>query len=143
MLFTAPVCALLSGQAFDPAAFMAVVPLGLVNCANIVSGLFGTGGLSVPMFIVLRRFTMVITVAIERLVYKQSHDWQVPAAIAVMIAGAITAAVTDLGFTLAGYTALLINDLFTAGNAFPRTHVPEAVKQCMQCIYRVRSCHLP
>jgi hypothetical protein len=44
MLFTGPVCAIVSGKPFDRLALLATIPLGLVNCANIVSGLMGTGG---------------------------------------------------------------------------------------------------
>lgn len=67
-----------------------------------------------PMFIVLRRFTMVLTVALEELVFHQGHDWQVFGSIGVMILGAVVAAATDLSFNFWGYSAVLLNDLFTA-----------------------------
>jgi hypothetical protein len=56
MVFAAPICAYFSGNSFDLGLLHSILPLGLVNGANIVAGLFGTGGLSVPMFIVLRRY---------------------------------------------------------------------------------------
>ena len=45
MMFTASMCAFISGKRFDLEVFRSTVPLGFVNCANIVSGLFGTGTL--------------------------------------------------------------------------------------------------
>jgi solute carrier family 35 len=68
----------------------------------------------VPMFIVLRRFTMVLTIALEHFWFRKTHDWQVVGAIGVMILGAIIAAATDLSFNFVGYLSLAINDFFTA-----------------------------
>jgi solute carrier family 35 len=114
MLFAAPVCAQISGASFDFKLFKSLIPLGLVNGANIVSGLVGTGKLSVPMFIVLRRFTMVITIIIERAYFSTSHDWQVLSSVGVMVGGALIAAATDLAFNLRGYISILSNDLLTS-----------------------------
>ena len=79
-----------------------------------MAGLFGTGDLSVPMFIVLRRFTMVITIVIERSYFSTSHDWQVLSSVGVMVGGALVAALTDLAFNLRGYISILSNDLLTS-----------------------------
>lgn len=56
----------------------------------------------------------VITMILEYLFYQQHHDWQVTASVAVMMAGALIAAVTDLSFDLFGYTSLILNDILTA-----------------------------
>ena len=79
-----------------------------------MAGLFGTGDLSVPMFIVLRRFTMVITIIIERSYFSASHDWQVLSSVGVMVGGALVAALTDLAFNFRGYISILSNDLLTS-----------------------------
>ena len=113
MLFTAPVCYSVDRPAFQWKHAVAIMPLAAVNALNVVSGLIGTGGLNVPMFIVLRRFTMVFTLAIESYCGIK-HDWQVLLAVAIMIVGAILAAATDLTFSLYGYAAVLLNDIFTA-----------------------------
>jgi solute carrier family 35 len=114
MLFAAPICAHISGSTFDVKLFKSLLPLGLVNGANIVAGLFGTGDLTVPMFIVLRRFTMVITIVIERLFFSSTHNWQVLSSVGVMISGALIAAAADLAFNLRGYVSILTNDLLTS-----------------------------
>lgn len=113
-LFAAPICAHVSGAKLDWHTVTSLLPLGLINATNIVAGLFGTGDLSVPMFIVLRRFTMVFTIILERLVCSQTHEWQVLAAVSTMISGALVAAATDLAFNLRGYIGILSNDLLTA-----------------------------
>lgn len=114
MMFAAPICAHISGSTFDFKLFKALLPLGLVNGSNIVAGLFGTGDLSVPMFIVLRRFTMVITIVVERIYFSTSHDWQVLSSVGVMVGGALVAALTDLAFNFRGYISILSNDLLTS-----------------------------
>ena len=48
----------------------------------------GTGGLSVPMFIALRRFTLLCTLLLEFLMFRRVHERTTYAAVAVMIAGA-------------------------------------------------------
>ncbi len=47
----------------------------------------GTGGLNVPMFIALRRFTLLATIVLERLMYKRRHDRSTYGAVATMIIG--------------------------------------------------------
>ena len=66
------------------------------------------------MFIVLRRFTMVLTISLEFCCYGKAHAWPVLAAVAIMIGGALVAASTDLSFNPWGYAAVFTNDLFSA-----------------------------
>ena len=78
------------------------------------------------MFIVLRRFTMVFTILLQRFVFQQRQDWQTLSAVSVMILGALVAALTDLTFNLKGYVALLVNDLLTAAYLVMVKHLPVA-----------------
>ena len=48
----------------------------------------GTGGLNVPMFIALRRFTLITTMLLERIMYKRKHDRSTYGAVGTMILGA-------------------------------------------------------
>jgi len=48
----------------------------------------GTGGLNVPMFIALRRFTLLCTILLERFMYHKKHDPSTYGAVTTMIAGA-------------------------------------------------------
>ena len=50
----------------------------------------GTGGLNVPMFIALRRFTLLTTILLERVLYAKSHDRSTYSAVSLMIIGART-----------------------------------------------------
>ena len=76
--------------------------------------LAGTAGLNVPMFIALRRFTLLFTILLERYWLKKSHDWPTLSAMMIMIGGALMAAATDLSFNPRGYAAVLCNDLLTS-----------------------------
>ena len=48
----------------------------------------GTAGLNVPMFIALRRFTLLFTILLERYWLKKTHDWPTLSAMGIMIGGA-------------------------------------------------------
>lgn len=69
----------------------------------------GTGGLNVPMFIVLRRFTFLITIFLEVSFYRKTYDRQTLGSVALMVSGAFVAAASDLTFNLYVRT-----NLFTA-----------------------------
>lgn len=51
----------------------------------------GTAGLNVPMFIALRRFTLLFTILLERYWLKKSHDWPTLSAMGIMIGGGAAA----------------------------------------------------
>lgn len=96
--------------------FTQLGPIPFFFLGNLISGLGGTKELSLPMVVVLRRFTSVITMAGEFLVLSIVPSWGIQISVYIMMAGAIVAALNDLAFNFLGYTLILINDLCTAGN---------------------------
>ncbi|KAK9808798.1 hypothetical protein WJX72_003877 [[Myrmecia] bisecta] len=114
MLVIAPVCYLVARPKLELALIKSTLPLAAVNVLNVVCGLIGTGGLNVPMFIALRRFTLMCTIILERVMMKKQHDRGTLGSVAVMIIGAMIAAASDLSFSLLGYAAVLGNDFLTA-----------------------------
>ncbi|XP_022664225.1 UDP-N-acetylglucosamine/UDP-glucose/GDP-mannose transporter-like isoform X2 [Varroa jacobsoni] len=93
-----------------------VFPLPLFYVGNLVSGFIGTKRLSLPMFTVLRRFSIVMTMIGEFYVLNMVAPLRIVASVFAMVGGALIAAVDDLGFDFEGYTSVLINDFFTAAN---------------------------
>ncbi|PSC73804.1 UDP-N-acetylglucosamine UDP-glucose GDP-mannose transporter [Micractinium conductrix] len=114
MAFIAPVSYVVARPVLSWALVRQLAPLAMVNVLNVVCGLIGTAGLNVPMFIALRRFTLLFTILLERFWLKKSHDWPTLSAVGVMISGALIAAATDLSFNPRGYAAVLCNDLLTS-----------------------------
>ncbi len=58
-----------------------------MTCTPCPSPTAGTAGLNVPMFIALRRFTLLFTILLERFWLKKSHDWPTLSAMGIMIGG--------------------------------------------------------
>lgn len=96
-----------------------VMPLPLFYIGNVLFGLGGTQHMSLPMFTVIRRFTILFTMLGELLVFKTRPSVQVQLSVLLMIGGSIIAALNDLSFDFYGYLlALLANICTAAGNVY-------------------------
>ncbi|XP_033267269.1 UDP-N-acetylglucosamine/UDP-glucose/GDP-mannose transporter isoform X3 [Orcinus orca] len=78
---------------FDKKIPIKLFPLPLLYIGNHISGLSSTSKLSLPMFTVLRKFTIPLTLLLETIILG-----------------------SDLAFNLEGYIFVFLNDIFTAAN---------------------------
>lgn len=86
----------------------------LLYMANMVTGLMSTQSLSLPMFTVLRRFTILITMLMEMSILDKKPTRATVISVMLMMLGAFIAAVGDLTFDLIAYIVVLANDFFSA-----------------------------
>lgn len=75
-----------------------VAPLTIIFLFNVVTGLGGTKEISLPMFTVLRRFSILFTMLLEAYVFDKTPAISVKVSVAMMLGGAMVAAVSDLSF---------------------------------------------
>jgi|UniRef100_A0A2S2Q2J4 solute carrier family 35 protein len=96
--------------------FKDTFPMPLIYLGNMEFGLGGTKELSLPMFTMLRRFSILFTMLGEYYLLNIRPKFSVEVSVGMMVSGAIIAASNDLGFNFSGYLFVLINDLLTAAN---------------------------
>ncbi|KAF1411465.1 UDP-N-acetylglucosamine/UDP-glucose/GDP-mannose transporter, partial [Spheniscus humboldti] len=101
---------------FDKSIPVKLFPLPLIYVGNHISGLSSTSKLSLPMFTVLRKFTIPLTLLLEIIILGKRYPLSIIVSVFAILLGAFIAAGSDLSFNLEGYTVVLLNDLFTAAN---------------------------
>ncbi|WKX95209.1 hypothetical protein Q1695_012011 [Nippostrongylus brasiliensis] len=115
VLFVARTLRIVSFPAFDSTIPRKIMPLPLLFVLNLVSGLGGTKLINLPMFTVLRRFSILMTMVLEYVILGVKASRAVKISVCLMIVGSIIAALFDLTFDLWGYTLIGLNDICTAG----------------------------
>ena len=94
----------------------AIMPLPLIQGVGIATGLAGTKALSIPMFTVLRRTAIPLTLWGEAVILKKVTSNFVKGAVALISLGTIVASLNDLSFNLNAYIIILASAFSTACN---------------------------
>ncbi|XP_028852098.1 UDP-N-acetylglucosamine/UDP-glucose/GDP-mannose transporter isoform X2 [Denticeps clupeoides] len=101
-------------QDFDKTIFYKIFPLPLLYVGNHLTGLASTKKLSLPMFTVLRKFTILMTMVLESRILRKKFPKRLVCSVFAIVFGAAVAAGSDLAFDAEVYAIILLNDVFTA-----------------------------
>ena len=93
-----------------------IFPISIMFLGNILCGLGGTQSLNLPMFTVLRRFSILLTMIAEYAILNVKPSQPIVTSVLMMVGGALLAAYFDLTFDLVGYCLIFLNNLFTTLN---------------------------
>ncbi|KAK2837774.1 hypothetical protein Q5P01_014986 [Channa striata] len=116
VLYAAKMSKAVQFQDFDRSIFLKIFPLPLMYVGNHITGLASTKKLSLPMFTVLRKFTILMTMILEVYILRKSFPKHLVYSVVAIVFGAMVAASSDLAFDIEGYTFILLNDAFTAAS---------------------------
>ncbi|KAF7636082.1 hypothetical protein Mgra_00004528 [Meloidogyne graminicola] len=107
---------LLSFPKIDNSIPQKIFPLPIFFAVNLIAGLGGTKIISLPMFTVLRRFSIFLTMLFEYFILGIVPTFGVKFSVFLMIFGSAIAAMFDLSFDSIGYLLICINNFATALN---------------------------
>uniref|UniRef100_A0A914HSW8 Sugar phosphate transporter domain-containing protein n=1 Tax=Globodera rostochiensis TaxID=31243 RepID=A0A914HSW8_GLORO len=116
LLFLLKQLRLLSFPRMDSSVPRKIFPLPILFVVNVITGLGATQRLSLPMFTVLRRFSILLTMLLEFIVLGEAPTFGVKLSVFLMVFGSAFAAVFDLSFDFFGYAFIFINNIATAAN---------------------------
>ncbi|XP_073322055.1 nucleotide sugar transporter SLC35D2 [Pagrus major] len=117
VLYAAKMSKTIQFQDFDRSIFLKIFPLPLLYVGNHITGLASTKKLSLPMFTVLRKFTILMTMILEVYILRKTFPKRTVYSVVTIVLGAMVAASSDLAFDVEGYTFILLNDAFTAASS--------------------------
>ena len=92
---------------------LAVQPLPTIQVFNVACGLMGTKLVSIPMFTVLRRVSIPLTLLSEIYILGSPASTKVKASVCLLMVGSTIAALDDVSFNLTGYISILISAIAT------------------------------
>ncbi|XP_044053762.1 UDP-N-acetylglucosamine/UDP-glucose/GDP-mannose transporter [Siniperca chuatsi] len=116
VLYAAKMSKTVQFQDFDRSILLKIFPLPLLYIGNHITGLASTKKLSLPMFTVLRKFTILMTMILEVYILRKTFPKRLVYSVCAIVLGAMVAASSDLAFDAEGYTFILLNDAFTAAS---------------------------
>jgi len=116
-----------------------ILPLSTCYLLNILTGLSATQNLSLPMMVLLRRASILMTMLLEKWMLNSQPSKTVQVSVGLMLGGALVAALGDLSFNLLGYIVIFFNDLFTALNGVILKRTSEEYKKSKMTVLYLNS----
>ena len=116
-----------------------ILPLSTCYLLNIITGLSATQNLSLPMMVLLRRASILMTMVLEKYMLHIRPSMTVQLSVGLMIGGAFVAALGDLSFNALGYIVIFFNDLFTALNGVILKRTSEDYKKSSMTVLYLNS----
>ncbi|MEW5320423.1 MAG: hypothetical protein WDW38_011498 [Sanguina aurantia] len=104
-------------------------PVNALFVAMLVTSFYALGLLGVGTFTVLKNLTNFFTITGDRVFFGKTYSLQVWMCLMLMVVSAALGALTDLKFSLAGYSWQIVNCMITAGYSLYLSGVMTKVSQ--------------
>ena len=95
---------------------MSVMPLPILQAIGIGAGLAGTKALSIPMFTLLRRISVALTLFGEIYILQKRQHRYTMWAVGIICAGTVVAALNDFAFDVGSYAIIMAANIATSAN---------------------------
>ncbi|CAH9083128.1 unnamed protein product [Cuscuta epithymum] len=105
------------------------LPANCIFVGMLITSMFSLKYINVAMVTVLKNVTNVITAVGEMYLFSKHHDSRVWAALFFMIMSAICGGITDVSFSVVGYTWQIINCFLTASYSLSLRRIMDTAKQ--------------
>jgi solute carrier family 35 protein len=96
---------------FSIALARQLFPIPIFYTINLVTGLGATKFITAPMFVVLRRFSIPLTLFLQYRILGIGCTRQAIFAISILLMGSLVAMMEDFSFNLIGYLLCFVNDM--------------------------------
>jgi GDP-mannose transporter len=119
------------------------MPVNIIFVLMLATGIWALQLMGVAMVTIMKNLTNILTISGDYVMYGRTYNAFVWLSLLLITGSALVGAKTDLGFSWWGYTAQLLNCVFTAAYSLVLRGVMDKVSSSLTCSVRMGRCWTP